>query len=246
MKAHFATEAEMCAEFIEAIGEAWTAYPETDAWDILLVRKADGFQIGIQAKLSLNVKVLCQATESYPWADMAGPDCRAVLVPSGTPRDLSPVLAYIGLTIIRIMPKSDRGYTRAFYPELPGVGSWPAQDWHEWSPARRCDLPEYVPDVVAGASAPLQLTSWKIGALKLAVLLERRGYLLRSDFKHIRIDHRRWMTPGAAWLICDAGRYTAGPHLPNFKAQHPRVFAEIAADIAKWGPTDMLAPEVPA
>ena len=80
----FPTEAALCAQFIELIDKRiWTPYAETQGWDILLVRRVDGFQIGIQAKLSLNIDVIAQAIESSGhWsATAAGPDCRAVLVP---------------------------------------------------------------------------------------------------------------------------------------------------------------------
>ncbi len=71
----FKTEAELCAAFIEYAqrGEAWTAYAETCGWDILLVRKADGFQIGIQAKLNYNMKVLSQCLETWHnWREVGG------------------------------------------------------------------------------------------------------------------------------------------------------------------------------
>ena len=95
-------------------------------------------------------------------------------------------------------------------------------------------LPEYVPDVSAGASAPVQLTDWKIRAIKIAVLLEKRGFVTRSDFKGIGIDHRRWLAPND-WLKIENGRYIAG-RLPDFKAQHPKNYAEIVADFDKWAP----------
>lgn len=37
----------MCAAFIAALPEGWVAYPETGGFDIVLLRSADGFQIGI-------------------------------------------------------------------------------------------------------------------------------------------------------------------------------------------------------
>jgi hypothetical protein len=41
------------------------------------------------------------------------------------------------------------------------------------------------------------------------------------------------------------GDYVAGPRLPDFKAQHPRVYAEIEADAAKWMPSIHLASSRP-
>jgi len=132
-------------------------------------------------------------------------------------------------------PKYVRG--PAFSPSLPVPHALYYQDgdWHEMMPARRCPLPEYVPDVVAGASAPIQLTNWKIRALRLAILLGETGYLTRDDFRAVDVDIRRWID-GSRWLVPDpAGRgFIAGPRLPDFKGQHPRVWEEIKAVPKKW------------
>lgn len=241
----FATEVDLCAEFIAALGkekDRWTAYAETCGWDILLVRSADGFQIGIQAKLKLNSHVISQMLEDgRPWtATKPGPDCRAVLVPNESAGAFDLIAGYIGFTIIRVSKRlpHETGdcFKRVFRPRLPIFGgeSWGADDWYECAPAKRHPLPEYVPDVRAGASAPLQLTKWKIAALKIAVTLEIRGYLTRADFKHIGIDYRRWIAVEYGWLQVQDGRYIVGPHWPDFKRQHPRVFEEIKADHEKW------------
>ncbi len=60
----FATEADLCAAFLAEVPNTWTAWKEHAGWDILLVRKADGFQIGIEAKLKCNATVLQQALKS--------------------------------------------------------------------------------------------------------------------------------------------------------------------------------------
>lgn len=230
----FSTETEMCAAFIAALPTDWTAYNETAGWDILLVRD-DGFQVGIEAKLRLNAHVIAQAIEKYGSyaVEHAGPDCRAVLVPDGE-GGFGTICAYIGLTIIRM-----RG--RGFEPPLPGE-TRPHQAhreaaWHEWCPAKRHKLPEYVPDVPAGTPSPRTLSQWKIKALKLSITLENRGYLVRADFSHLQIDHRRFLTSGFGWLIPDPeakGRYRRTKLWPNMKSQHPRVYAQIAADASKW------------
>lgn len=232
----FATEAEMCARFIGAIDKGWTAYAETCGWDILLVRDADGFQIGIEAKLKMNTHVINQAIEqSVYWVDHSGPDCRAIMVPENE-GGFDQIAAYIGLTVIRVRPPQERGvYGPAFLPNLPKINeAWPRSEWHEWCPAKRHQLPDYVPDVIAGASAPLQLTKWKIAAIKIAITLEQRGFVTRADFKAHGIDHRRWLTPNG-WLRSEGGRYVAGT-MPDFRTQHPKVFEEISADAAKWMP----------
>lgn len=238
LKPMFEKESDLCAAFIAALDKDWTAYPETCGFDILLVRAADGFQIGVQAKLRLTVQVVLQALEGngdWRWASN-GPDCRAVLVPGGAcVAGVAELSQRLALTVIRY----SMGY--GFRPDLPRPRErWGGDlsEWHELCPAQRLRLPAYVPDTAAGAPAPVQLTEWKIKALRIAVLLERRGYVTRADFKALMIDPRRWIDSG--WLV-------AGPHglargtMPDFKAQHPRNYEEIAADFDKWAPKHLAA-----
>lgn len=232
----FAKEADLCAAFVAAIDKrVWTPYAETAGWDILLARKIDGFQIGIQAKLQLNIEVVNQAIEEYSyWAAAApGPDCRAVLVPRGSTGKLTRVCDYLGLEIIQCdgpKPRNVSGPT--FWPPLPaGPIDHRGDAWHEWCPAQRHKLPDYVPDVAAGAPSPLQLTDWKIRAIKIAVLMELRGVVRRTDFAHLKIDHRRWIAN--EWIVRKDDGYVVGS-MPNFKAQHPIVYEKIKADAPKW------------
>jgi len=221
---------------MSAIPDGWTAYPEWGGWDILLVRKEDGFQIGIEAKLRLNAIVLTQALEEYgSWhADSPGPDCRAILVPESE-HGYGVIAAYIGITVIRCAGHDVRyRYSSIFQPVLPDGDGRYQEGWYEWLPSKRHSIPDYVPDVVAGAPAPLRLTDWKIKAIKIAVTLEKRGYVTRADFKHISIDHRRWLPSGTGWLSIQDGHYVKGPYFPNFKAQHPTVYEQIEADAEKW------------
>ncbi|MCK1577842.1 hypothetical protein [Bradyrhizobium sp. 174] len=249
----FSTEADLCKRFISALPEGWIAYAESCGWDILLVRKSDGFQIGIEAKLRLNTEVISQAIEEYGAfsAGRPGPDCRAVLVPACEPGGFSRICKYIGLTIIYVRSEAEiedakkRHYYKPmiFEPGLPEVlHGRNEEEWYEWAPARRHDLPAYVPDVIAGSPSPVQLTSWKIAAIKIAISMERRGYLLRADFKHVNIDHRRWLPSANGWLMLDGGVYRAAPGFPDFRAQHPRNYEEIATDYDKWKPVDPLGP----
>jgi len=228
---HFKAEADLCAAFLARVGDAWTPYAETAGWDILLVRKSDGFQIGIEAKLKFNAHVMSQAVEQYGsmGVEHAGPDCRAILIPADEQCQFAFLAPYVGITVIRVYGVAKYA---TFNPSLPSEkGRW-QDDWHEWCPTKRHALPEYVPDVTAGSPAPLQLTQWKIAAIKIAVTLEKRGYVTRSDFKKHGIDHRRWLAPNS-WLRPQDGKYVAGT-MPDFKSQHPTVYEQIAADAAKW------------
>lgn len=235
----------MCAAFLELIDKrVWTPYAETGGWDILLVRRIDGFQIGIEAKLSLNLDVINQAIEQHSgWmATAEGPDCRAVLVPGGTAK-LGHICDYLALVVI--VMQSPSVYSRpSFHPSLPAKpDEWRgSDDWPEWCPTKRHSLPEYVPDVAAGAPAPLQLTDWKIKAIKLAILLEKNGSVTRDDFKHLSLDHRRWIANG--WLVVPPrtlkgpSGYVAGG-MPDLKKQHPRVYGEIVAKFDTWKPKEI-------
>ena len=210
----FATEVELCAAFIADVGGRWTCYAETGGWDVLLVRKLDGFQIGVHAKLKLNVAVVNQAIETGDaWrVDGEHPDCRAVLVPWDDAGRFGKICDHLGLTVIRAAPKTVNGAwarNRCFEPGLPDDPKNPHQcrPWHETATAKRHALPEYIPDVRAGSSAPVQLTDWKIKAIKIAVTLQMRGHLTRRDFAHHRVDHRRWIAGG--WLKVEDGRFVA-------------------------------------
>ena len=225
---HFRTEAELCSVFTGFVKtlQGWVAYAETAGWDILLAH-ADGTQIGIQAKLKLNLRVLEQTIEESRGRGATGPDFRAVLVP-GT-EGSSVLIDALGINLI----KSRRRYDGRFEFE-PGLlpncyGDW--QEWHYANPEKRHELPEFVPDVAAGVPGPSQLTKWKIAALRIVAVLEVRGYVTRADFRRYGVNHCRWVPSG--WLKLDElGRYTKGPNL-NFAEKHPVMYPQILAEIAK-------------
>jgi hypothetical protein len=124
----------------------WTVYAETAGFDLLLVQDVTGVQVGIEAKLTLNLKVLEQA-----------------------------------------LPSRYDGFHR------PSVG------------------PDY------------------------RAVLDLRGYVTRSDMRALGISATRWcgyqgfLKPnpdGPGWVRCDL--------TPDFRAQHERVYAEVAADFKNW------------
>jgi hypothetical protein len=244
----YETEAAMCQAFIEwAEPKGWEAYPETEGFDIVMVRKADGAQIGVEAKQQLNPHVCCQVIEGArgTHGDRPGPDFRAVLVPAGGTAGLDALASLCGITVIRALdPEPGPGvYYSPFNPDLPALPDPNANrewdplrnlDWWDWCPVSRLKLPEYKPDVVAGASAPIALTYWKIRAIKIAILVDKRGFVTPRDFKDIDISMSRWTQGG--WLVKGdiPGHWRRGPYLPDFRLQHPVNFAEIEADFEKW------------
>lgn len=218
----------------------WTEYHETAGWDLLLVR-SDGVQVGIEAKMTLNAKVLEQSIP-HP-TDKEGPDFRAVLVArTGLQRHLSRIAAHLGLTIISL----DARYgwrvdlpvqVNASPQFLPGDSDWSLRSWFPWYPESRCELPEYVPDVTGGKASPVTLSPWKIRAIRLMVLLERQTFVTRKDMRALGISPTIWtsqhgyLQPGPV-----RGQYVRGPNTPDFRTQHPTNYAQIDADWDKWMP----------
>lgn len=244
----WATEADLVAEFVAwAEPQGWTAYAETAGWDLLLVRIEDGFQIGIEAKLSLNAKVLCQVIEHDRWSDRGGPDCHAVLVPAPkTVGGLATIAASLGVVVIHALGPAPKNVRRSpFSPALPKLKDtlwhW-HEDWPERAPDKRCKLPDYVPDVSGGHSAPVKLTEWKIAALKAVIIMEVRGFITRAEFTALRLSPSRWTQ---YWLKSNgSGGWIPTTATPDFKAQHPVNYEQIKADFAKWDPAAQPAKAV--
>ena len=240
----FATEADLVAAFCAVIDKRnaspnprckrWTVYHETADWDLLLVDNS-GVQVGLEAKLSLNAKVLVQALPDY-YAATDGPDYRGVLVPHEGTQHFIPTLArHLGIGVVEMRRFSE--------PALPDEESdWSMRGWHSWCPAKRCALPDYVPDVTGGKPSPVKLTDWKVRAIKLMIVLDRRGYVTRHDMKLLGISPTRWTASHHGFLVPDPikGGYVPGARTPDFRTQHPTNYAEIEADFAKWAPPALL------
>lgn len=226
----------------------WTIYREACGWDLLLAEELTGVQIGIEAKLCLNAKVLSQAlvgASDYSW-QARGPDYRAVLVPAGGRNlELRQLCDLVGLTVLSLY--DTRPYSGEPEWSLHSPSRLPDQDdptdfymahWHWWAPLEREKLPDYIPDVRAGVKSPIQLTEWKVRAIKLWILLERRGRVTRGDMKALGLSPTRFTDRFNGMLTPDpsAGGYVKHGDSPDFRAQHPRNYAEIEADFEKWMP----------
>ena len=251
----WATEQAMVADFTAWVRhQGWQVYAETAGWDLVLVRPEDGFQVGVEAKLRLNADVLCQVIgHDSRLRQGYGPDCHAVLVPAAKAiGGLTTIARRLNIVVINGSgpPARDHSVFRdgvwyggrdgwkgcCFAPGLPkrNDGQYMDPAWPELCPDRRVTLPDYVPDVVGGASAPIALTHWKIQAIKIACLIEHRGWVTRSDFKAVNLHMSRW-TEGQWLSRIGGGRWAAGPGMPDFRAQHPVNFEQIKADLPKWG-----------
>lgn len=234
----FSTEAALCAAFVAHVDKrVWQAYPETGGFDLVMVHRKTAMQVGIEAKQSLNAEVAKQAIAHMRSGPQNGPDFHAILVPMGGNAALDEVLDLVGITTIRARSEKN------FMPHLPtdwdlgdmrthGDFFWESLTWHQLSPEKRIVLPDYVPDSTAGSPSPITLTQWKVRAIKIAIMLERRGVVTTADFEALKISRSRWVQNG--WIKpIRRGVYEAG-RLPNFKAQHPVNFDQIASDFDKW------------
>jgi hypothetical protein len=252
----FETEAALCQAFLRGVAAPWNPYPETAGFDILLVHES-GFQIGVEAKLSLNAKVIVQAIERERQG--VGPDFRAVLVGKVVAEN-AVIARRLGLTVIapkavQIMPDwYGARYPKGpripeFTPSLPKaetlvrIGEWwsnwdgdDGANWFDRFPVHRCALPDYVPEVACGVPSPMMLSDWKIKAMRVCVWVERHGRIDRATFKKLGIDPSRWMN--GHWLKAGAqrGEWVAGPHFPanQLRREHPNIFEQVINDFPKW------------
>lgn len=240
---NFASERELAETFCKLVNpDIWVVYPETGNFDLLLSRKLDGFQIGIEAKLQLNPKVIIQAADlavSGRGALQPGPDCRAILIPWAKRRreesDYASIIRALQIQVLRVSGRRETPYLSMTLPDTPNHHS----AWPEHFPSARIALPDYIPDVAAGVKSPVRLTDWKIKAIKLEILLSKRGYLVRNDFVRLGISPSTWTQRG--WVVPSQirGQWVIGSGIPDFKAQHPVNYVEIENDYSKWNRLDL-------
>jgi len=247
IKALYPTEAKLCEKLIECLSASggWEIYPETAGFDILAVWKATGHQLGIEAKLQLNSKVADQILP-HAWSNCGGPDFRAVLVPCTTEAShgISRMLDVLGVHVLvpdscinRYRPQPGEQIRREIYhadlrssapwdTEGGELREWSQPAWFDWNPPRRCELPEIVPMVAAGVPAPLRLTPWKIGALKVLADIELDGFTTAKGVRAHGIDPRRFCASDGWLQQLGEGRWARGS-IPAFDQQHPEAYAEI-------------------
>lgn len=229
----YASEAELCEQLVGAArAHGFQAFPETADFDVLLVAGsratgfAEGEQVGVQAKLHPNLAVLHQTllAQRRP----TRPGLFAVLVPDASDafRDVARELKVTVLTGIRLSDPRER------FPLTRPV-------WYRVPTAKPCWVPECeVEGMAAGTSAPLQLTPWKMKAVKLAMRGAMRGYLTRRDFAEHDVSIQRWIKMG--WIVAydyvvENGRRVARYVLNDDKNPPHLRYHEVACALEKAG-----------
>lgn len=199
----------MCSAFAESARTAgWDVWPEAEGFDLLLVHKLDGRQLGLQAKLAMNTKVCEQILPGYskgePVAGYAakraerGPDFRGCIVPAlGRNEGLANMLRHCGVLVIT--PVIKRMYRKDGRVDLWqfAVGDLrPAPDWHDWQPQQRIELLPFAEAdrarMPAGGRSPVRLTAWKYNMLRLQARLEARGHLTPADVAECGLKPLSW------------------------------------------------------
>ncbi|HFT1758729.1 TPA: hypothetical protein R6C92_003642 [Pseudomonas aeruginosa] len=244
------SEAELCAAFIDEFNRVpgWTCYPETAGFDILVVHE-EGRQIGVEAKLQLNAKVADQILPQH-WQDRygaPGPDHRMVIVGRITEasQGIARLLEMCGIAVLA----PSRGHRRrdgkfVDFPEFH-LRHWlqhlSGPQLFDWNPAERCHVPIVVPDVPAGVPAPLRLTEWKEGALKVIATLRRQGFITTKQIAECGVSATNWTR---SWLDkgAERGTWVESARMPAFDQQHPEAYAKLQQlDQAKPGAQHRLA-----
>lgn len=235
------TEVELCAEFMAwARGEGHRCYPEWAGWDIL-VETSDGLQVGVEAKLRGNFKVLAQAIA--PRETLRGPDFHAVLVPKAS-SDFKAVARELRIWVIdwSRKPQFNEMMSRRRRPlpfDYAGISPmrWRHHERHEAPPVEELEKP-------AGLPSPSGLTWWKVRAIKLCLRLESQGYITSRDFKEFGISARAtWIGRWIEWDGTKVGRchrYVAKephPHDPRPDQLHPEVTEALRVEVVDSGAT---------
>ena len=240
--APFATEADLCALFIQEFNEleGWTCYPEAAGFDILAVHD-DGRQIGVQAKLQLNAKVADQIlpTDREDYYGAAGPDHRIVIVGRITEANegIARMLDMLGVKVLNprhIKTKAESRYTFESFKDLRGARTKKSAlnqpNLFDWNPAKRCIVPSIAEDAPAGVPCPVRLTPWKESAIKVMVKLRKQGFITTKDIAAHGISASTWIRPKGRkqpWLKKGLvrGQWVETPYMPALDQQHPALFA---------------------
>ena len=252
----WSTEAELCEDFsagARAVG--WTVYPETAGFDLFLSGPA-GVQVGVEAKLRPNLAVVAQLCRHAGAARWGAPDYLCALIGRSTP-DFATVIGRLGFELIdggaveqaryyderaaEWFRRHGRRYTGAAREE-PFENPWGAvrpeylDGWRRFADgSNRVKLPDFVPNLRAGVPSPLQLTPWKVKAIRLCAILRERGWVTTADFKALELDPSRWTRGTRSWLM-DSGvkegrrsRLVARPGVALPDEQRPELTAQVLA-----------------
>jgi len=248
-RAALPSEEALCSAFIQKVNTfaGWTCHPETGGFDVLVVHD-DGRQIGVEAKLQLNAKVIDQVLPSPTDSRFAkvGPDHRMVIVRTLTEASngLAKMLDYLGVTVVAPwigyrQSRDRRLELTADFNDLdylfskekltpPRSYGYESLRLHDWNPESRLPVSSVAPDLPAGVKSPVRMTAWKLCALHVLARLELQGRISAKQIQKTgcnpTIWTRQWLTRSE-----DQGFWVAGENMPDLPRQFPEQYA-IAID----------------
>lgn len=206
----FASEQELCQVLLDfARARGYIAHSEVSGWDILLVNRETGEQIGVEAKLRPSVDVLCQALVKE---DNSGPDVHAVLVPAATDAfnyvaGCCRVVVFEGARLNAIDPRVQQVVRNHF--------QWLIDSAPRWKHSERAWAPDVEVLVPAGTPAPKRTTKWKLAAVELCLRARAKGHVTSADLKELRLNRHWWFAPAFGPVLRVASRGTYVLHDPS-------------------------------
>lgn len=224
---HFEYETQLCEAYMGwARRGGSVCHPETGGFDILEVLPS-GHQIGIEAKIRLNLKVIQQALPTHHelmqrWGEYPGPDHRAILVPHAAD-ELVAMLGMVGLTVF-VWCGCSGVSGHSFMPDTHGL------ELFDWNPPKRVDVPKYASNVPAGVPSPVRMTKWKIGALKIAAHLELVGSIKRKEITAYGCSPTSFCQYGGWLEPVGEGRFV-NRSMPDVRRQHADVYPEVRREV---------------
>lgn len=189
----FATEADLCSAVIVRLREwGWTVYPESCGFDFVAVR--DLIQVGVEAKLRPNLRVLSQALDRFD-RRLRVPHCIATLVERRN-ADFDRVAERAGLTSLSWVSHFMDANPRHFETELRnGQLRFRTACGSEAGTLR---LPDLVIDVPAGVPSPQTASAWKVRAVKMALRLRAGEEITRSNLDSEELAYSTFWARG--WI----------------------------------------------
>lgn len=189
----YGSEAELCDAFVESAKLSdWQAYPECGNWDLLMVR--DGIQVGIEAKMRCSLEVVTQAMPKRSrYRAVPSPHYVGVLVPFTSPALNEVCSALKILTFDHSFMEVARMWQEHGAPSGHRPGDLRLDIKPEYViEAPRIELPVVAVQTSGGRPSPKRMSKWRVSALRLCILLERRGDLSSQDFRSEKMDITRW------------------------------------------------------
>ena len=207
-----APEQALCYEFIdEALAQGWTVLPEypNSRFDLLLIAGegcsttgvVPGTQVGVQAKMQLNVELLGQMHRAVRYMQYPGPDYVVGLVPAKPRTENEHVLE-------ETFRKLDYGLFYN-YERFEAHGSrWNRRRENlshmlhfgaHYKFGKRIKVPDFHFWTEPGVAGPSAMTDWKQRSIRFCIELAAAGGLTYKEFKTHRMHVQTWLKLG--WVV---------------------------------------------